>query len=99
MRDVIAFPLFYAAAWAPEVISLVLGIGLLVGLGNEGMGVPAGLTLLLLTLLGAFVIHVAVGLPLLRTTAGTHRTIQDACNQAADTVADWAGWDHYEDSP
>ncbi|MGW6708086.1 hypothetical protein ACWGDE_24780 [Streptomyces sp. NPDC054956] len=99
MKDMIAFPLFYLAAWAPEVVSAVLGVGLVVGLGHQDMPLPAGLTLLALALIGALAIHLAVGLPLLRMSTGGHRTIQDACNEAAEAVADWAGWDAPDDNP
>lgn len=92
MRTLLALPAFYLVSRAPLVAEIGVGVGLLVLLGDQGMPLPTSLTVLAIGLLGVFAVRLAVAAPMLRTTNGGRRTVEDACWQAADAVADWAGW-------
>lgn len=93
MRTLIALPVFYVVSRAPQLGSLLVGLGLVGLLTQSGMPVASGLLVLAVALLGSLAIGLACALPLLATTNGGRRTVRDACWEAADDVADWAGWE------
>jgi hypothetical protein len=98
MRDFIALPVFYAVSRAPMIASLMTGIGLVVLLTDRGgMPLPEGLAVLAFGFVGAFGVGLACSVPVLRTTDGGHRTLQDACWEVADEIGTWAGWEDWED--
>ncbi|WP_326813304.1 hypothetical protein [Streptomyces scopuliridis] len=93
MRTLIARPVVLALAWSTEVVLLVAMLA--VGLPATAVLQSAGL---------AFNTAVAVSLPLMFTGGFTaavwwsgrrssgRRPLAHVCSQAADAVADWAGW-------
>ena len=92
-RNLLAYPLFYAAAWAPSLAGLGLGVTVVRSLATSAVPPLAVLALGGLALLA---VRAVSRLPLLRTTNGGRRSLQDACWEAADRVADWAGWEPEE---
>ncbi|MFF8996184.1 hypothetical protein ACF09H_40950 [Streptomyces sp. NPDC014983] len=92
-RTLIALPVFYVLSRAPQLGGLLVGLGLLGLLTQRGMPIASGLVVLAIALLGVLAVGLACALPFLPTTSGRRRTVEDACWQAADDVADWAGWD------
>jgi hypothetical protein len=93
MRTLIALPVFYVIARAPQVAAGLVGLGLVALLSQSGMPIVTGLMVLAIAFLGAFAVGLACTLPLLATRNGGRRAVQDACWEAADDVADWAGWE------
>ncbi|WP_331718147.1 hypothetical protein OG985_50335 (plasmid) [Streptomyces sp. NBC_00289] len=93
MRTLIALPVFYVVSRAPQLGGLLVGLGLVGLLTQSGMPIASGLVVLAVALLGSLAVGLACALPLLATTNGGRRAVKDACWQAADDVADWAGWE------
>ncbi|MFD3622254.1 hypothetical protein ACFWWT_45290 [Streptomyces sp. NPDC058676] len=93
MRTLIALPVFYVVSRAPQLGALLVGLGLVGLLTQSGMPIASGLLVLAVALLGSLAVGLACVLPLLATTNGGRRAVKDACWQAADDVADWAGWE------
>lgn len=93
MRTLIALPVFYVVSRAPQIGALLVAAGL-VGLVARG-GVPflTGLFVLAIAFLGVLAVRLACTLPVLATRNGGRRAVQDVCWEAADDVADWAGWE------
>lgn len=93
MRTLIALPVFYVVSRAPQLGALLVAAGLVGLITQAGMPIGSGLLVLAVALLGSLAVGLACALPLLATTNGGRRTVRDACWQAADDVADWAGWE------
>ncbi|MGW1379547.1 hypothetical protein ACWD6P_35505 [Streptomyces sp. NPDC002446] len=89
VRTLIALPVFYAVSRAPQLGAALVGVGLAALLWAIG-GAP--LTMVAVALLGLLAVRLACTLPVLRMSNGGRRAVRDACWQAADAVADWAGW-------
>ena len=96
LRDLIALPAFYLVSRAPLVAAGVVGIGALLLLNTPGTSLVGSLPVLAIALLGVLAVHLVTTAPVLRTAAGERRTLEDACWEAADRVADWAGWEFAE---
>lgn len=96
LRDVVALPAFYLVSRAPLLAEVAVGVGFLLLLSERGMPPAHGVVVLAVALLGAFAVRLATTAPTLRTTNGGRRTVQDACWEAADRVATWAGWEFTE---
>jgi hypothetical protein len=93
MRDLLAVPAFYLVSRAPEAASMAVSVSLVVLLGRPHAPALTALLALAGAVLGAMAVMVGCTLPLLPTTDGGRRTVYDACWQAADSIACWAGWD------
>ncbi|MFJ2478012.1 hypothetical protein ACIOWI_34455 [Streptomyces sp. NPDC087659] len=89
MRTLIALPAFYAVSHAPQLLAALVGIG--VALGTRAAG-ASPLDMVAMAFLGLLAVRLACTLPVLRLPNGGHRTVRDACWQAADAVAHWAHW-------
>jgi hypothetical protein len=99
MRTLIALPVFYVVSRAPQLGALLVGAGLVGLLTQSGMPIASGLLVLAVAFLGSLAVGLACALPLLATTNGGRRAVKDACWQAADEVADWAGWESGPPNP
>ena len=97
MRDFIALPAFYVVSRAPLITTVSAGLDVVMVLTRPGTSLPARLAVLLLGLLASTVTGIACSLPMLRTTNGEPRSLQDACWETADDIAIWAGWQDWED--
>jgi hypothetical protein len=93
VKTLIALPVFYVVSRAPQLGALLVGLGLVGLLTQSGMPIASGLLVLAVAFLGSLAVGLACALPLLATTNGGRRAVKDACWQAADDVADWAGWE------
>ncbi|THA28461.1 hypothetical protein [Streptomyces sp. A1547] len=93
MRDLIALPVFYVVSRAPQIAAFLVGSGLVLLFTQTGMPIASGLTVLAIALLGALAVGLACTLPLLTMANGGRRAVRDACWEAAEDVADWAGWE------
>ncbi|MBM7057162.1 hypothetical protein [Streptomyces durocortorensis] len=93
VRTLFALPAVYVLSRAPQLGGLLVGLGLLVLLTRGGVPLITGLVVIAIALLGCFAVQLACSLPLLATAAGSRRSPQEACSEAADDVADWAGWE------
>ncbi|MFF2902844.1 hypothetical protein [Streptomyces sp. NPDC057966] len=93
LRNLIALPVFYIVSRAPQTGAFLVGIGLLDLLSRGGAPFLTGLVVLAIALLGSLAVQLACTLPLLATANGSRRSPRDACMEAADDVADWAGWE------
>lgn len=93
MRTFLALPAVYVLTRAPQLGGLLVGLGLLVLLTRGGVPLITGLMVIAIAMLGSLAVQLACSLPLLATAAGARRSPQDACSEAADDVADWAGWE------
>ncbi|MGW6569985.1 hypothetical protein [Streptomyces sp. NPDC054975] len=96
LRDLIALPAFYLVSRAPLVAQFAVGCGLMVLLGDQGMPLATSVTVLAVGLLGAFAVHLVTSARVLRMSNGGRRAMHDACWEAADRIADWAGWETTE---
>lgn len=99
MRTLIALPLFYVVSRAPLLGALLVGAGLVGLLTRSGMPIASGLLVLAVAFLGSLAVDLACTLPLLATTNGGRRAVRDACWEAADAIADWAGWESEPPNP
>ncbi|MFJ2774909.1 hypothetical protein [Streptomyces sp. NPDC087300] len=99
MKNVSAHVLFYVVSRAPQIAAFLVGTGLLTVLAHLSQSGAArfspwtGLMILCISLLGVLAVGLACALPVLRTTDGGRRTVEDACMQGADRVGDWADWE------
>jgi ABC-type spermidine/putrescine transport system permease subunit II len=96
LRDLIALPAFYLVSRAPLVAEVVVGVGFLLLLSDQGMPLTSSVTVLAVALLGVLAVHLATSARMLRTTDGGRRAIEDACWEASERIADWAGWEFTE---
>jgi hypothetical protein len=93
MRTLLALPVFYVVSRAPQLGALLVAGGLVGLITQAGMPVASGLLVLAVAALGSLAVGLACAVPLVTTANGGRRTVQDACWQAADDIADWAGWE------
>lgn len=92
MKTAIAYPAVYLLTFAPELAALAAGLGISSGLG-AGQARLSQIVLLVCGVLAVWaVLTLANDAQLLRTTDGGRRSVRDACSEAADAVAEWAGW-------
>ncbi|MFI5867744.1 hypothetical protein [Streptomyces sp. NPDC051546] len=90
MRNLIARPLAWALANAPLTAGAAAAIATVLILSP--LHAPAWITIGLVAAVGLVTMWWAWSYPALRTAGGGHRAVRDAGCEAADVVADWAGW-------
>ncbi|MEU1224709.1 hypothetical protein [Streptomyces microflavus] len=86
LRRLLVLPVAGIVSRAPQLGGLLVGLGLLVLLTRGGVPLVTGLMVIAIAMLVCLAVQLACSLPLLATAAGSRRSPQDACSEAADDL-------------